>query len=46
VVRRLIDGPVTDDVPASHLRTIHGATLLAGEDAWPAGLPLPASRTS
>jgi glucosamine-6-phosphate deaminase len=42
VLRRFVAEPVDDDLPASHLRTISGATLLADSDAWPPDVPVPA----
>lgn len=43
VLRRLVCGPVEDDLPASHLRTVPGVVLLADRDAWPPGLDVPAT---
>jgi len=43
ILRRLIHGPVSDEVPATHLRTIAGVTLLADTAAWPADVAVPAS---
>jgi glucosamine-6-phosphate deaminase len=42
VLRRFVAEPVDDDLPASHLRTVSGAMLLADSDAWPADLAVPA----
>lgn len=39
ILRRVVGGPVTPDVPASFLRTIPGLTLLADTDAWPDDVP-------
>jgi glucosamine-6-phosphate deaminase len=43
ILRRLVTEPVDTDLPASFLRTIGGATLLAARAAWPADLPVPES---
>lgn len=45
ILRRLLEEPVSDDLPASHLRTVGGVTLLADRAAWPADVPLPAAGT-
>jgi len=42
ILRRLLDEPVADDLPASHLRSIAGVTLLADREAWPHDRPIPA----
>lgn len=42
ILRRLVTEPVTDDLPASHLRAVPGAVLLADTDAWPADVPVTA----
>ena len=42
ILRRLLQEPVSDGLPASHLRTVGGVTLLADRAAWPADVPVPA----
>ena len=41
ILRALVDGPARDELPASHLRQLARATLLADTDAWPADIPVP-----
>ena len=41
VLRRLVAGPVHEALPASHLRTVSGAVLLADTAAWPVEIPVP-----
>jgi glucosamine-6-phosphate deaminase len=41
ILRELLVGPVTPGLPASFLRRVAAATLVADEDAWPAELPRP-----
>jgi glucosamine-6-phosphate deaminase len=43
ILRRVVMEPVSPDVPASLLRTVPSATLLADTAAWPRDVPLPAS---
>jgi glucosamine-6-phosphate deaminase len=43
ILRRLVRGAVSADLPASFLRTQGGVTLLADRDAWPADVPVPAA---
>lgn len=45
ILRALLDGPPRDELPASHLRRITHATLLADTDAWPADMPVPSDLT-
>lgn len=41
ILRRLVLDHVGDDLPASHLRAVPGAVLLADHEAWPEGVPIP-----
>ena len=41
ILGRLVTEPVGDDLPASHLRGVPGAVLLADTDAWPTDVPVP-----
>jgi len=41
ILREMLAGPITADLPASFLRSVPGATLVADEDAWPAELGRP-----
>jgi len=41
ILRRLVTDPVGDDLPASHLRGVPGAVLLADRAAWPADVAVP-----
>ena len=41
ILRRLVLEPVGDDLPASHLRGVPGAVLLADHGAWPEDVPVP-----
>ena len=42
ILRRLITELPSDDLPASHLRQVPGAVLLADMAAWPPDVPVPA----
>jgi len=42
ILRRVVAEPMSDDVPASFLRSRPGVTLLADTDAWPDDVPVPA----
>jgi len=41
ILRQVVAGPITDDVPASHLRRASGVVLLADDAAWPSDIPVP-----
>jgi glucosamine-6-phosphate deaminase len=41
ILERMLSGPVGDHLPASFLRGVEAATLLADDDAWPASLARP-----
>jgi glucosamine-6-phosphate deaminase len=43
IVRRLVTEDPGDELPASHLRGIHGAVLLADTEAWPPDIDIPAT---
>ena len=45
VLRELVTAPVTDDLPATHLRTVSGSVvvLLADTEAWPPDVRVPAA---
>jgi glucosamine-6-phosphate deaminase len=43
ILRRVVAQPVSDDVPASHLRGAPGVLLLADTDAWPPELAVPSA---
>ena len=41
ILRRVVTEPVSDVVPASHLRSVPGVVLLADTEAWPRDVPVP-----
>ena len=41
ILRRLLEEPISDDLPASHLGAVSGVTLLADTAAWPDDVPVP-----
>ncbi|MEJ7749657.1 MAG: glucosamine-6-phosphate deaminase [Candidatus Limnocylindrales bacterium] len=45
ILDRLLDEPVSSNLPATFLRTVPGVTLLADDEAWSPGRPRPGPAT-